>query len=248
MDIHNYRSPPGGDLSRYVVDNPLEIERILRGMMERKVLLAGAGKTSESSFITTILAVDGPARQFHLECPVDLQMDSDMVAKDGAAFSARHESVQIQFAAGSAKRVEIGGRSAYLLPFPAALLRFQRRDFYRVEAPDANPAKCRMPLSDHKVLEGIVVDVSVGGIGLTYKPGEADIALGQVIHGCRLLIPAVGEFLVSLKVRNQVERILRNGEQAWRIGCEFIDLPSIIERELQRYIFKIERDRHAREK
>lgn len=104
-----------------------------------------------------------------------------------------------------------------------------------------------MALPKQKLLEADVVDVSVGGVGLTYPSGEADIVLGQVIHGCRLLIPEVGEFIVSLKVRNQVELVQPNQKRVWRLGCEFIELPSVIERELQRYIFKIERESHAME-
>ncbi|TCS71018.1 c-di-GMP-binding flagellar brake protein YcgR [Sulfuritortus calidifontis] len=249
MDIHNYQSQTEGDVSRYLVDSPLEIERILRGMMEQKILVSGSGNKSKNAFITTVLGVDGQSRQFFLESPLDGHMDDDLLVKDGAAFSARYENVQIQFIAGLGKRLEHEGRAAYRLPFPTRFLRFQRREYYRVEVPRANPSKCRFTLANQKqVVEGVVADISIGGIGLTYKPGEADVALGQVIHGCRLFIPEVGEFVVSLKVRNQIDLTLRNGEHAWRIGCEFIDLPSIVERELQRYIFKIERDRHAQAK
>lgn len=248
MDIHNYQALAEGDVSRYLIDSPLEIERILRGMMEQKVLVSGSGNKSMNVFITTILGVEGQSRQFFLECPLDGHLDDDLLVKDGAAFSARYENVQIQFMAGLGKRVEHEGRPAYRLPFPGRFLRFQRREFYRVEVPRANPSTCRFCLADQEPVESVVADVSIGGIGLTYKPGEADITLGQVIHGCRLFIPEVGEFVVSLKVRNQIDLTLRNGEHAWRIGCEFIGLPAIVERELQRYIFKIERDRHAQAK
>ncbi|MEW5893847.1 MAG: flagellar regulator YcgR PilZN domain-containing protein [Pseudomonadota bacterium] len=65
--------------------------------------------------------------------------------REGAAFSTRHENVQIQFTAGLARRVELEGRPAYRLPFPAALLRFQRREFYRVETPRDNRRNAAWP-------------------------------------------------------------------------------------------------------
>ncbi|MFZ5473631.1 MAG: flagellar regulator YcgR PilZN domain-containing protein, partial [Pseudomonadota bacterium] len=80
MDIP-HPSPPAEDLTRFRVDSPLEIERLLRGMMERKALITGSGRSGNGSFITTVLAVDGAARQFYLECPFDRHMDADLAAR-----------------------------------------------------------------------------------------------------------------------------------------------------------------------
>jgi len=44
-------------------------------------------------------------------------------------------------------------------------------------------------------------------------------------------------------VRSTYDVSLKNGTISHRAGCQFINLPISIESEIQRYIFRVERDR-----
>lgn len=246
MDVDNYQSNAEENLSQYRVESPLEIEYVLRGMMDRKVLVSGGHKGS-GSFLTIVLGIDSRERAFYLECPLDNAADAAIQSEEGLPFIARYEGIEVRFTARQGKRVQYDGSAAYRLEFPSDFLRIQRREYYRIDVPRLTPSTCRIPVSEQLVIDCVMVDISVGGLGLEYASEEALVSLGQTIHGCRLQIPEVGEFLLSFKIKNQTQHVKRSGERFWQIGCEYVDLPSAIERELQRYIFKLERERRAQQ-
>ena len=244
MDIDNYQASSAEDLSRFVVSNGREIERILRGLMKNKVLLTVQGSKSKESFLTTLLGLDDRAKRLYIECAADKRVEGDLLAGTGVEFIAHYEGVRIQFTIPHGERVKFDGLDAYRLSLPDKVYRFQRRQYYRVEMPQAQPVKCSIPLAD-RALEATIVDISVGGVGVRYDPSAITLNVGMELPGCRLSSPELGEYTITLKVRSSAQVTLKNGALVQRAGCEFIDLPVPMERAIQTYIFKLERERRS---
>jgi len=128
---------------------------------------------------------------------------------------------------------------------PRELLRLQRREYYRLVTSVVNPVKC-MINSDKGMMETLVVDISIGGVGILAYQDSGELAAGETYHGCRITLPGSGEFALSLAVCTTFEITLKNGRHTHRAGCQFIDLPASVETEIQRYIIRVDRERRAR--
>lgn len=246
MDTLKFQGLPEAGTKEIEVSDPREVLWILVDLMRQQAPLAGVGNRSGQELLANIVGVEEIGRQMLLAClSAGCETNEDILGKDGVRFSARHGELCVQFVAGMARRQRHEGREIYLLPLPSELLCMQRRNAHRVAVPEANPPVCRLPLADTETLECVALDIGIGGIGLAYQSDEAIFTSGQILYGCRLAVPGVGEFILSLRVRNQVRLVLPGGARRWRVGCEFVNASSAIERELQRYMIKIEREGQA---
>lgn len=242
-----HQSLTEGEFKEIEVRDPREIVRILVDLMQRQAPLAGVGNRSGLEFLASIVGVEEVDGQILLGClTVGCETNEDILGKDGVRLSAQHSELCVQFVVGMAHRIRHDGREVYSLPLPGELLCLQRRAAHRVVVPPSNPPHCRLPMTDLEMLDSVALDISIGGISLAYQTEEPIFTPGQMLYGCRLAVPGVGEFILSLKVRNQVRMVLPGGKHQWRLGCEFVNASSAIERELQRYMIKIERDEQAR--
>jgi c-di-GMP-binding flagellar brake protein YcgR len=148
----------------------------------------------------------------------------------------------VQFSSDQLELVTLDNQPVFRVPLPTEVQRFQRREFFRLPTSLTNPIKCLIP-SPQGDIETSVIDISVGGIGILAYESGISVDAGAVFHGCRLVMPDGGAFMVSLSVRSTYDVSLKNGTISHRAGCQFINLPISIESEIQRYIFRVERDR-----
>ena len=246
MDIDNYQAGSGEDLSNYEIKSAREIERILSGMIKTQVLVTVQGHKTRQSYLTTLLGLNEQTGKLYFECSRDDLVDEDLSAGPGATLVAYHDGVRIQFVTQRADRALYSGLNAYKIDLPGSVYRIQRREFFRVATPQAQPARCIIPVGESQI-ETVVVDISVGGVGLRCALDEKVSQVADLLHGCRLLIPELGEYPVTLQVRNRMTVNLKNGAQVWRLGCEFANPSALLERDLQNYIFKLERERRSHE-
>lgn len=230
---------------RYLVRHPAEVQRILREVMLAKSIVTACADEGRERMLTTIVDLDPAGRSVFLDCGPDEGMNARLTACREAILSTTHDGVRVQFTSPPLERVRHGPGEALCAVLPEALLRLQRREYYRLVTSLVDPIKCRIPTGQGE-LDATVVDLSVGGIGIiAYKP-DVHLELGLVYHGCRITLPATAPFVINLLVRSTFEITLRNGRRSHRAGCQFIDLPPGLETELQRYITRAERERRKR--
>jgi c-di-GMP-binding flagellar brake protein YcgR len=135
--------------------------------------------------------------------------------------------------------------AVFKVRIPREMLRLQRREYYRLVTSVINPVKCMINTSAG-LIETVVVDISIGGVGVLAYREEGVLKAGEVYQGCRITLPGTGEFALSLSVRTTFDITLKNGRLTHRAGCQFIDLPASVETAIQRYIIRVERERRAR--
>lgn len=158
-------------------------------------------------------------------------------------FLATPDGIRVQFTALEPKRFWWGDEEAFWVALPERIVRMQRRDCYRNELHVVNPI--RVQLSDANgtnILDWPLHDLSVGGFGASVI-GEPHLKVGDSFDHIVIWISEKKRLDCGGIVRH-ISQIDRQGKGRYRVGIEFINLPHAMEVNIQRYIIKIEYERH----
>lgn len=233
------------DYGAYRIRSPKEIQYILRGVMEQKGLVNGYFDRGRSFVLTAILAVDPEHEVLILDYGPDEALNQKLLTSGAVEFVTHHDRVKVQFAADRVEAMLFQGRPAFWVRLPVSLLKFQRREYFRLVTPIANPLKCTIPLAaDQKTIANIA-DISLGGLGVVFAVADIGVEPGMVFHGCHFVLPDSGTIVASLEVRTVYTITLKNGAKLVRAGFRFVDLPANMQSMIQHYITRIERERRA---
>lgn len=233
------------DVSRYLVRHPAEVERILREVMNSKNIVTAYADDSKDFMLTSIIGIDPDSQWIYLDYGADEEMNTRLLASREVTLSASHDQVRIQFTAAGLDKTLVGHEPALRAPIPHELLRLQRREYYRLVTSLVNPIKCIVH-TEQGELETVVVDISIGGIGVLAYQQNLPLHVNRTYHGCRITLPGIGQFAASISVCSLFHVTLRNGRNSHRAGCQFIDLAPSLETEIQRYIIRVDRERRNR--
>ena len=89
---------------------------------------------------------------------------------------------------------------------------------------------------------------AAGGTALAVQAEEPTLRPYKEFPGSLLHLPDSGPLCVRLMVKSLHRQLNQNGSESWRAGCQFTDLPRGADALIQRYIFRLERQRSARER
>jgi len=231
---------------RFLVRSAVEIAFILKSVMQAGEIVTTYFNDSRDFAITALLAVDGPAGFLILDSSKELAANRRLLTSSRIAFVTSQDKVKIQFEVGNVAAIQYEDRPALRIPMPETLLKFQRREYYRVPTLGTKPLKCVIPLPEAAPLALSVIDISLGGVSVTGYPEGSAVEPGMTLENCRIDLAEMGALTTTLQVRNTFETPLRNGAVSRRAGCMFVKLPPAAEAMLQRYIIRLERDRRAR--
>lgn len=235
----------------YQIRNRKEIVHLMNSLVDKRALLTAYVDGGPLSFVTAVLAITVDGESVILDASPDETLNDRATAAAALVCAARLDGVRVQFNVGTPERFPHDGYSALRCPLPELAIRLQRREFYRLPVPISNPVRCAITVrqgeADEKTVEVRAVDISAGGIGIAVPVGELDIKVGTELGDCMLMIPDSGSIKVALRVRNQFLTTNRSGLEVLRLGCEFVGIPNKVVTQIQRYIFKVERERKALE-
>lgn len=234
----------------YQVRNDKEIVHLMNTLAEKRILLTAYLDGGPFLFMTAVLGVT-PDDAIILDASADDKMNQRAADADTITCTGRLDGVRVQFSVSGAERVAQDGLEAMRCPLPQSVLRLQRRDFYRLPVPMSNPVECTIYLSNadgtERAVKVRVVDISNDGIGLIAAVDQLTIEPGQIFEHCVLSVPESDATDVTLKMRNVYRIDNRFGGESQRAGCQFVNLPNRVVTKIQRYIFKVERQRRALE-
>lgn len=232
----------------FLVRDTRSIAQFINALAEKHCLLS-VFLPCGSSFMSAILSVADDQSWLILDRSPDETLNDRAEQSELLTCVTRLDGIRIQFALNGVDRFPYDGFEALQAYMPSALLRLQRRECFRQPVPMSHPAICRITLTQPdgslKTTALRVVDISAGGLALAVEPGSFELSAGTVFENCQLVLPDVEPAAIQLKLRNQFRMELRNDHTIIRAGCDFIDLPAKVATHVQRYIFKIERDRRA---
>lgn len=227
------------DLDRFRVCHPAEVERILREVQAARALVSACPADGNGHLLTTVIAIDN--QSLYLECGPDAEMNARLSSGRPVKVDTTHEGIRVQFSLPAMHQVKWAGQCVLSAPLPHELLRLQRRAYYRLATSLTNPIHCRID-TGHGIVDAIVVDLSVGGVGIFDYSPMPSLEVGQIYRPVHLSLPEIEPYELSLMVRCLFEITLHNGRRSHRVGCQFIDLPPSLEVELQRTITRMERE------
>jgi c-di-GMP-binding flagellar brake protein YcgR len=235
-----------GEDDRFLIRSRVEIAFILKAVMQAGEIVTAYFNDGKDFLITALLGVDGTAGTAILGAGNENGGRHGLLPGSRVAFVTSQDKVKIQFEAEGVTPIEFEGRPGLLVPLPGTLLKYQRREYYRVATPVTRPLKCVVTRRDAAPLALSVVDISLGGVCLAGYPEGTAIEPGMTHENCRIDLAEVGTLTTSLQVRNAFEVPLRTGAVSRRAGCMFFKLQPASEAMIQRYIIRLERDRRAR--
>lgn len=240
MVISNALSDPGA----YTLTSGFEIQGALRSLSTEQRLIQLRVPAGHTSILTTLLHIDPERSALTFDGTSDPGLLKHIVAAEKLYFEASQNGIHISFRTGPAESCLFEGRPALRLPFPAELVRVQRRDAFRVATPVAAPALCTIPLPQGAVTLPLE-DLSTGGLGASDAAHEVPADIGQIFPDCLLTLPGTDPIPVTLRLVH-VREFERAGKQLRNLGLAFEGLRGAALARVQRYITAQEREALAR--
>ena len=239
------------DYSQYLLYSRSEILAVLRSLIQKGAMITVYFDQGRSFLLTAMIALVSDNKGFVLDIGSDDEMNRRALQAKKLIFTALIDKVKIQFSLDKITAVNFEGRKSFFGNIPDKLLRLQRREYFRLSTPIANPLRLHTTLSrpDGSLFQAEfpLIDISGGGVGLTVSLEQAKLfERGALLYDCRLMLPEEGLLVATLCVRNLFNVTTRSGAHYVRVGCEFTDLPPARLTLVQRYITRVERERKAR--
>lgn len=239
------------DYSQYLLHSRSDILAVLRSLIQKGALITVYFDQGKSFLLTSMLALNADNQGLVLDLGSNAEMNERALKAEKLILTTVVDKVKIQFSLSTLEATQYDGRSAFFGRIPDTLLRLQRREYFRLATPIANPIKLATTIrrADNSALQVSLslLDISGGGVGLMVSPEVAGyLQKGEVLSDCRIRLPDEGLLVAKLVIRNKFDVTTRSGGQFVRAGCEFIDIPPSRLNMVQRYITRVERERKAR--
>lgn len=244
--VHDVHSADAAD-ERFLVRNPRQLRQLLRSLIDQRSLINAHIDGRDRSFPTALLELDEDEDTLLLD-------GSPQEASNRAAEQADHllcfaqlERVLVRFRLQALQRVDNDGHVAFRAPLPDELVHLQRREMYRLETPVTDSPQLLVPAGESRAeaLSMRVVDISGGGLAVAVPTDCAVFSL-QKRYPAVLSLPDGPDLEIELVVCNLLPQRQPNGIEIKRVGMRFDILPRGADSAIQRYIFRIDRQRKAR--
>lgn len=241
-----------GDYSKYQLYSRSEILFLLRALIQKKCMLTAYFDHGRSFFLTSLVALSEDGNWLYLDYGSDPAINAKALTTDKLILTTMLDKVKVQFSVAGLQQTSANGQPIFAARTPETILRLQRREFYRLTTPIANPLKCLMPIvkPDGTIVKvaATLLDISGGGVGLMVPTDlSAFVTPGAQIDDCTVHLPEEGAIHTGLTVRSAFNATSKAGHPYLRLGCEFVSLPGTQLAMIQRYITRMERERKAKE-
>ena len=251
------QSPPqfeleqADDYSQYLLHSKSEILAVLRSLIQKGAMVTAYFDRGNSFMLTSLLALGADNRSIVFDLGSNEDMNRKALLANKFIFTTLIDKVKVQFSLEKLAPTQHEGRAAFLGAVPETLLRLQRREYFRLATPIANPIKLS---AAHRRADGSsislnvpLLDISGGGVGLMVTAEQAiHFNRGDTLVDSKMMLPDQGLLVATLGVRNMFDVTTRTGTHFVRVGCEFVNLSSARLSMVQRYITHVERERKAR--
>ena len=239
------------ELEPYRVHSRREIIFLLNGVRAQRQLVRMSASGSSESVLTSILGVEEDSGSVWFDAAPSKTQNHRLANCDHISFETKLDQIRVLFKTEQAVPGEYQGYPALRVPLPENIVRIQRRQFYRVNIPRANPILVTFPPpgTPGKPLDKPAIvpmlNISMGGIAVLDESNTLDGTPGIVYEHCLLALPG-GSLTVSLEIRNIAHIKLASGKAVRHLGCRFVNISNAAESIVQRCIMKLERDQNAR--
>lgn len=237
---------------KYLLRHPRDIRQVLQSLLDRRALISGHLQPRGLTFPTALIAISDEEDSLLFDGSASEAINRGIEEASQIVCVSQLDRVHVQFPFEGCVRTWLDGQVAFRAAMPDRLMRLQRREFFRLRIPLTQPVRCFVPFNvgenPLREVEMRVLDISGGGIAVEVPPDRSEFRPYREYAGCRLLLPDTEPLPVRLMVKNVFRQSQPNGRESWRAGCQFTELPRGADALIQRYIFRMERQRSARER
>lgn len=231
--------------ARFHVTGARPVAFLLTGFTKTADQFSVFCNAGDDSFLTTLLAVFPEKNQLIFDCSGSSESNRRLLASQQAIFVGHPGGIRVQFTCGPVMELIYGGEKAFAVHLPKVIVRLQRRESFRIETPRLNPLQFFGRASGGEQLKLPIHDISVTGIGLTASSEPVGLASGMRLEKCHFALPGdEHDLFFNATVAQVSERAMRGSLRQWHIGLQFNKLSGAEENRIQRYIARIERERH----
>jgi len=243
-------------LEEFLLHGHRQICQLLQELISSHALISVHVFPSGLSFLSAIVMLSEDKGRIFLDTSQSEAIHRRCLQADRLLCVTQLNKIRIQFWLLGSTEASVEGRPTLTAPIPSEILRLQRRDTFRLQVPLSHALKCILPVQEHEgeekgtgkkdLVEAPVIDISAGGLSVEIPSSPTAPAVGDQINDCTLKLP--GDLVnVNLEVRNLSRRIPISGKEILRLGCRFIALPTQTANQIQRYIYRVERELRAYE-
>ncbi len=237
---------------KYLLRHPRDIRQVLQSLIDKRALISGHLAERGLTFPTALIALSEDEDTLLIDGSASDSVNRGIEEASQVVCVSQLDRVHVQFPLGGCVRTLLDGQVAFRAALPDRVMRLQRREFFRLRVPLAQPVRCFIPFhvgqDQAQQVEMRVLDISGGGIAVEVPPERAEFRPYREYADCQLLLPESEPLQVRLMVKNLFRQSQPNGRESLRAGCQFTDLPRGGDALIQRYIFRMERQRSARER
>lgn len=239
-----------GGYDPFRIDAIAEIDQILLDIIKQGSLVRMHAGDPNHSVTTTLVSVDFDNEQLIIESAAQEATNRQLIEADKAYFSTQINQVNIEFSLGPISASTYEGRPALIGPIPQYLRRIQRRDSFRIQPSNTNPATLTVTLKEEELLLKIF-DISAGGLSILddqYLLEPHELHKGYILKNGLLDLPGVGQITIDLQVVREQSQTMASGKKLTRYGGVFFRLAARDKIKVQNFIDQEERQRIARER
>jgi c-di-GMP-binding flagellar brake protein YcgR len=235
----SYSTDLSPEEENFRIRTKIDILYILRNVMRKNMLTTLYFDNTNRFILTSILDIEEKTDEIIIDYGADPRFNRLALASTDLTFVTSLDRIKIEFKSTQIRKIEFEDHYAFAVKLPDYLIRFQRRNHYRIPTPIIVPIKCIIPIPNQHAsvkAEITLIDISCGGIGVIDHHPAISFDPGTIYHHCQINLPGIGRIIAAIQVKNTYEMMLRNGKTCKRAGCEFIDLPTEMEAMIQRYV------------
>jgi c-di-GMP-binding flagellar brake protein YcgR len=229
---------------QFAIHNHVEIVHVLNELAKHRVLI-NLSTHEGDALVTTVLYVSGDRHFVCIDVSSDDSVNQRITDSKLVSFETQSE-IKVRWHSTHLQLVTARDGLAFSLHVPSVIERIQRREYFRLYTPQgSNALMCRIPTGEESVIEVALVDMSAGGVGVTYRGAANDIFVqGAILEGCSIDFPEIGRVPMSLRVCGIWQSTsTKGGEQIHRIGMEFVGLSRGVTNVIQRYMIQLEAEK-----
>lgn len=232
---------------RYMLYEAAAIRARLQRLIDQRCTLTVSGSVAPDSTATALLAIE--ASHMWIDVPRNPALLQRLLRCAKLAFDGRLDSIEVRFNTAAAVTGTFEGGPALRVPLPERLLHLQRRELMRREPPGV--LNCLVPRTVGNgaaptQVASTIRDIGGGGLAVL-ADDTLDLKVGDLLPGCVIELPELGEVEVTLRVRHTRE-LTQRGKTLRQAGCEFVELAPATQEKLFRYLMQIDRERLARQR
>jgi c-di-GMP-binding flagellar brake protein YcgR len=232
------------DEQQYVIHNVKAIIQILTELLKHNSMLKVSFNNANNIndvCLTTVISIDQENLAVHLDIGRDEAFNNRLIASQHVSFT-KEDDIEIRWVSTKLSMINLPDGKAIKIALPKSMVRLQRREFYRISTPIANPVLCHIPVLDEtnaeisKILEFPLVDISLGGVSvMAADPMDPAISIGTIFNGCKIDCPDIKITNLALQVQRIQPMFIKDGSNKHRISFQYITPSSDNERLIYRY-------------